>query len=92
MMRTTGMNCPVCSVPLAMSTREGIEIDYCPTCRGVCLDRGELDKIVERSGREDGGAPVRMDERGYRPDRSGYDHHHGKPNKRRKSFFEELFD
>ncbi len=44
-----GMLCPVCKVPLAMSDRQGIEIDYCPNCRGVWLDRGELDKIVERS-------------------------------------------
>lgn len=43
------MQCPVCRVPLAMSERQGIEIDYCPQCRGVWLDRGELDKIVERS-------------------------------------------
>ncbi|WP_126173356.1 zf-TFIIB domain-containing protein [Altericroceibacterium xinjiangense] len=44
-----GMQCPVCRVPLAMSDRQGIEIDYCPQCRGVWLDRGELDKIIERS-------------------------------------------
>jgi Zn-finger nucleic acid-binding protein len=43
------MSCPACRVPLAMSERQGIEIDYCPQCRGVWLDRGELDKIVERS-------------------------------------------
>ena len=43
------MSCPVCRVPLAMSDRQGIEIDYCPQCRGVWLDRGELDKIIERS-------------------------------------------
>jgi uncharacterized protein len=43
------MSCPVCVVPLAMSDRQGIEIDYCPQCRGVWLDRGELDKIIERS-------------------------------------------
>ena len=42
------MACPVCRVPLAMSDRQGIEIDYCPQCRGVWLDRGELDKLVER--------------------------------------------
>lgn len=52
-MRTSGevaaMSCPVCRVPLAMSDRQGIEIDYCPQCRGVWLDRGELDKIIERS-------------------------------------------
>src|SRR5690606_15468715 len=43
------MACPVCRVPLSMSDRSGIEIDYCPQCRGVWLDRGELDKIIERS-------------------------------------------
>ena len=43
------MQCPICRVPLAMSDRQGIEIDYCPQCRGVWLDRGELDKIIERS-------------------------------------------
>ena len=43
------MACPVCRAPLAMSERQGIEIDYCPQCRGVWLDRGELDKIIERS-------------------------------------------
>jgi Zn-finger nucleic acid-binding protein len=47
------MKCPVCpDATLAMSNREGIEIDYCPTCRGVWLDRGELDKIIERSAAE----------------------------------------
>ena len=44
------MNCPVCSVSLSITERAGIEIDYCPTCRGVWLDRGELDKIIERAG------------------------------------------
>ncbi len=43
------MNCPKCNVALAMSDRSGVEIDYCPQCRGVWLDRGELDKIIERS-------------------------------------------
>jgi Zn-finger nucleic acid-binding protein len=43
------MNCPVCRVPLSMSERQGIEIDYCPQCRGIWLDRGELDKILERA-------------------------------------------
>lgn len=46
------MRCPVCQVPLMLSERQGIEIDYCPKCRGVWLDRGELDKIIERSERE----------------------------------------
>ena len=43
------MKCPNCNVNLIMSERSGIEIDYCPDCRGVWLDRGELDKIIERS-------------------------------------------
>ncbi|AOO64522.1 zf-TFIIB domain-containing protein [Sulfurospirillum halorespirans] len=44
------MKCPVCgTVDLLMSERSGVEIDYCPQCRGVWLDRGELDKIIERS-------------------------------------------
>lgn len=44
------MNCPVCQeVPLQIAERQGVEIDYCPRCRGVWLDRGELDKIVERA-------------------------------------------
>jgi Zn-finger nucleic acid-binding protein len=52
------MQCPVCRVPLAMSDRQGIEIDYCPQCRGVWLDRGELDKIVERSAPQAPAAPA----------------------------------
>lgn len=43
------MNCPSCNIPLTMSERQGIEIDYCPQCRGIWLDRGELDKIIEKS-------------------------------------------
>jgi uncharacterized protein len=43
------MLCPSCKINLVMSERQGIEIDYCPQCRGVWLDRGELDKIIERS-------------------------------------------
>ena len=43
------MMCPVCEVSLSMADRQGIEIDFCPECRGVWLDRGELDKIIERS-------------------------------------------
>lgn len=43
------MKCPNCDVALTMADRQGIEIDYCPQCRGVWLDRGELDKIIERT-------------------------------------------
>ena len=53
------MQCPACpSTTLAMTERQGIEIDYCPQCRGVWLDRGELDKLIERSA-DMGRAPSR---------------------------------
>ena len=43
------MKCPVCDVTLSISSRDSVEIDFCPQCRGVWLDRGELDKIIERN-------------------------------------------
>ena len=46
------MNCPVDNEILQMTERSGVEVDYCPRCRGVWLDRGELDKILERAERE----------------------------------------
>lgn len=56
------MNCPIDGTALVMADRNGIEIDYCPQCRGVWLDRGELDKIIERSAAYEtqmrGGAPL----------------------------------
>lgn len=77
-----GMLCPVCQVNLVMSDRMGIEIDYCPKCRGVWLDRGELDKIIERSlteapmaaARPLQPAPPPMQPSGYAP---GYPGGHG---------------
>ena len=88
------MPCPVCRVPLAMSDLQGIEIDYCPQCRGVWLDRGELDKIIERSVPEQ--APRQRAQPSYAQHggqgHSGYGHGYGKPHKRKKSFFEEIFD
>ena len=51
------MQCPVDGETLVMADRSGVEIDYCPRCRGVWLDRGELDKIIERAG-PSAGAPV----------------------------------
>ena len=80
------MQCPVCRVPLAMSDRQGIEIDYCPQCRGVWLDRGELDKIIERSAPQAAApspspqapqpsAPLHQAGGGQNPwDTRGYDH------------------
>ncbi len=44
------MLCPACNVELRMAERQGVEIDYCPKCRGIWLDRGELDKLIERAG------------------------------------------
>jgi uncharacterized protein len=94
------MVCPVDGATLTMSERQGIEIDYCPTCRGVWLDRGELDKIIERSAAAEGlGAagnkgvqPVAPPpQQQYYGDDAHYRHggHHGH---RRKSFLSELFD
>lgn len=65
------MKCPLCNVDLVMSERQGIEIDYCPQCRGVWLDRGELDKIIERSV-PSAPTPVREERRERDYDR-GYD-------------------
>jgi Zn-finger nucleic acid-binding protein len=53
------MQCPVCDVTLSISSRDSVEIDFCPQCRGVWLDRGELDKIIERAAI----APARSDDR-----------------------------
>src|SRR5687768_14874969 len=50
--QSAGLPCPACRVDLVMSERNGVEIDYCPKCRGVWLDRGELDKILERAASE----------------------------------------
>lgn len=48
------MNCPVCKEPeLRITERQGVEIDYCPQCRGIWLDRGELDKLIERSAQQE---------------------------------------
>lgn len=56
------MKCPVCeTVDLVMADRQGVEIDYCPRCRGVWLDRGELDKIIERSATAENA--IRKDQR-----------------------------
>lgn len=68
--KVTSMLCPVCKVPLNMSDRQGVEIDYCPQCRGVWLDRGELDKIIERSAAEMAPPPPQS---APEPDPRGYD-------------------
>ena len=86
--------CPSDGTVLLITRRSSVEIDTCPLCRGVWLDRGELDKIVERSGREMSApqaAPAAPPQQSGAPwgQQGGYGH---KPYKRRKSFLEELFD
>ena len=96
------MKCPTCpDSTLVMTDRQGVEIDYCPVCRGIWLDRGELDKLLERAAAASPAAPVRQapSAPGYRqPDfedsdygkrnNQGYGQHHG----RRKSWLNEIFD
>ena len=91
-----GMLCPVCELPLAMADRQGIEIDYCPQCRGVWLDRGELDKIIERTVGEMAPPPDRKPKRRGAPERDFDDRHDHSYRKgkhgRRKSWMHEMFD
>lgn len=62
------MKCPVCvETDLVMTERQNVEIDYCPKCRGVWLDRGELDKIIERSAAEMAPQPQAMQPQGMQP-------------------------
>ena len=88
------MKCPVCgNVDLVMSERQGVEIDYCPHCRGIWLDRGELDKIIERAspaGPPAGPGPSGGFER-PRGHEQGYKNGHGHK-KKRGGFLEDLFD
>ncbi len=77
------MLCPIDGTELVISDRSGVEIDYCPKCRGVWLDRGELDKIIDRSGAVH-----------HAPAARAYDDGRGKPYKKKKrgGFLDELFD
>lgn len=85
------MKCPVDGTTLAITHRDGIEIDYCPQCRGVWLDRGELDKLIERAAEREGYAP-HDDEYPYKR-KNDDDYHRPHPyGKKRKSFLGEMFD
>ena len=96
------MKCPVCAdAVLVMTERQGVEIDYCPTCRGVWLDRGELDKLIEKSATRDQAvaspAPpsAQQPARAHRPDfvDSDYKHRSGQHGyQRRKSWLSDIFD
>lgn len=99
------MKCPVCTgVDLQIAERQGVEIDYCPECRGIWLDRGELDKILERSYTQQSAYVQPEQPYNQQPypqqhydkhhdkhhDKHGYDHQGGYH--RKKSWLAELFD
>ncbi len=97
------MKCPTCTdSTLVLSNRENVEIDYCPDCRGVWLDRGELDKIIERANAGQSAAtPSPETARGYasaqhssRPDfvDSDFQGQRYPQGKRKKSWLNEIFD
>jgi Zn-finger nucleic acid-binding protein len=82
------MKCPNCNINLVMADRSGVEIDYCPDCRGVWLDRGELDKIIERSSPTSYNTQSSND---YRQKQNYSDNkYHGR--KKKDSFLGDLFD
>lgn len=93
------MLCPNCDTQLKMSERQGVEIDYCPQCRGVWLDRGELDKIIERSASQIQ-APLHRDHdhkqkrypKHFDNDYKQKNDYKYKKRKKRESFLEDLFD
>lgn len=90
------MDCPICeNVQLVMSERHGIEIDYCPTCRGVWLDRGELDKIIERATSV-GASPAPAPAAERRPTEDARRHpdsgQQGYRKRKRGGFLSDLFD
>ena len=99
---TVPFDCPRCGTTLAMTDRQGIEIDYCPQCRGVWLDRGELDKILERADAAPQGPPAPPSAwsapaaggwaPGATPGSSSYGGGHHGGHGRRKSWLKEIFD
>jgi len=93
------MKCPNCNETLVMADRNGVEIDYCPNCRGVWLDRGELDKILERSAEHYSHKENYRED--YREDYRDKDDYKQKqypnqkpypPYRKKKSFFGDFFD
>lgn len=83
------MHCPHCLEDLVITERQGIEIDYCPKCRGIWLDRGELDKIIERS--LENISPPGRSAAGH-ADPGDYPYSKKGKKKKYKSLLEELFD
>jgi len=92
------MQCPTDGTTLTMSERSGIEIDYCPQCRGVWLDRGELDKIIERSMTQQAPAAAPPPQGGYEREREQRHDQYHQPSqqpyrkKKKESWLSEIFD
>lgn len=87
------MNCPACLVELRIADRQGIEVDYCPKCRGVWLDRGELEKIIERSSSWSRHDDDDDDDHRRHGRRSQESHgHYPSEGRKREGFFGRLFD
>lgn len=87
------MKCPVDATEVRRTERQGVEIDYCPQCRGVWLDRGELDKIIERSGAADSREEYREPSREYeRREYERPEYKHDPRYKKKKGFLGDLFD
>lgn len=91
------MHCPHCPAStLVISERSGIEIDYCPQCRGVWLDRGELDKLIERSlpaqPPASGAYPAARSDRDDHYDNDRRHGQHSSSHRPRKSWLSEIFD
>lgn len=84
------MKCPIDSTMLQITERQGIEIDYCPQCRGIWLDRGELDKLIDKSQQynEQPQASHHRNE-DHHQSRDQYNHH---PKKKKENFLSDLFE
>jgi uncharacterized protein len=82
------MLCPICQTSLQMTERQGVEIDYCTQCRGVWLDRGELDKIIERSG----AMQMESDRRFRGHDDDDFDEQDPRYRRRKRGWLGELLD
>ncbi len=86
------MKCPNCNIDLVMSERQNVEIDYCPQCRGVWLDKGELDKIIDRTSPVDNGPSTNDQYDQYGKERKDYSQGKYYPHKKKKGFLGDLFD
>lgn len=94
------MKCPNCQETLIMTERQGVEIDYCPSCRGVWLDKGELDKIIERAAQAEsgGGAKPQKEKKQWEDRDDDDDDDNGmfggqrRGNRRKGGFLGDLFD